>query len=443
MLTVNFKYAKEPHPNPYMGFTSFQHFNGEQLYSDVIVRPENHMTETENLECYPIPFDVPQEGRKEGFYPKADIAYFRVLWKEFEPVQGEYHYEIIEDLLSKAREHGQRILFRLLPHSTRARDDVPEWLKSLIPCPERPEGKRVKDSPTDPLFLTLFGNAIKMIGQRFDAEPLFYSIDICLPGAWGEGHKLENYADEDIRKLVDTFIESFPNTHLIAQIGLPWLVNYLNEVRLVGWRGDGCGNPDHIHNIYPQKIAQLTPDLWQKAPVSFEAYWWLTEWKRHGWDIDEIIDATLDWHISCFNAKSVPIPYEWKDKIDHWLDHMGYHLHLASVTMPETVHGSDTFKLTVTVQNLGVAPLYEDIPLVLCLKNECGSHILKTDIKPIHWLPGTTTDTINVKLPHDILPGSYDFELGILTPDGSTIAFCSDIPFDKPYYKIGVLQVYP
>ena len=280
MLTVNFKYAKELHPNPYMGFTSFQHFNGEQLYSDVIVSPENHMTETENLECYPIPLDVPQDGRKEVFYPEADIAYFRILWKEFEPVQGEYHYEIIEDLLSKAREHGQRILFRLLPHSTRARDDVPEWLKSLIPCPERPEGKRVKDSPTDPLFLTLFGNAIRMIGQRFDSEPLFYSIDICLPGAWGEGHKLENYADEDIRKLVDTFIESFPNTHLIAQIGLPWLVNYLNKVRPVGWRGDGCGNPDHLHNIYPRKIVELSPDLWKKAPVSFEVYWWLTEWKR-------------------------------------------------------------------------------------------------------------------------------------------------------------------
>lgn len=443
MQTISFKYTKELRRNPYMGFTSFQHFNDEALYSDVIVRPENHMTETENLECYPIPADVPQHGRKEGFYPEADIAYFRVLWKEIEPRQGEYCFEIIEDLLSKARLHHQRILFRLLPHSTRARDDVPDWLRQLIPCPERPQGKRVKDSPADPLFLTLFGNAIRMIGERFDADPLFYAIDICLPGAWGEGHKLENYTEEDLRKLIDTFAESFPNTHLIAQIGLPWLVNYLNEKRPVGWRGDGCGNPDHLNIIYPQKISSLSLDLWKRAPVSFEAYWWLSEWKRQGWNIDKIIEATLGWHVSCFNAKSVPIPYEWKDKVEYWLDHMGYHLHLSSITMPESVHIGDSFRMTVSVQNLGVAPLYEDIPLVLCIKNKYCSHTFITDVKPIKWLPGTTTSEIRINLPAEIKPGHYDLELGIPTPDGGAICFCSDIPFDEPYYKIGLLNILP
>ena len=49
MNTRFFRQAKEKEPNPYIGFTSFQHFNGERLYSDPIVRPENHMCETENL----------------------------------------------------------------------------------------------------------------------------------------------------------------------------------------------------------------------------------------------------------------------------------------------------------------------------------------------------------------------------------------------------------
>ena len=441
MITYHFQQTKESHQNPFMGFTSFQHFNDEPLYSDVIVRPENNMTETEDLECYPIPVDVPQDGRNEGFYPNADIAYFRVLWKDFEPNQGEYHYEIIEDLLTKARIHHQRILFRLLPHSTRAKDDVPAWLKDIIPCPERPEGKRVKDSPTDPLFLILFGRAIQMIGHRFDNDPLFYSIDICLPGAWGEGHKLENYADEDIKRLVDTFVESFPNTHLIAQIGLPWLVNYLNEKRPVGWRGDGCGDPDHLQRRYPQKISQLIPDLWKKAPVSFESYWWLGEWKRQNWNIDDIIQNTLDWHVSCFNAKSVPIPIEWKSKVEMWLSRMGYHLYLSDVSVPNYVSVGKSFLLSLTVQNLGVAPLYEDLPLILHICNDHCELTVTTDIRPINWLPGKSDSVIEVNIPSSFIPGKYYLELGILTHDGGTICFCSDIPFYKPYYRIGSLII--
>ena len=110
-------------------------------------------------------------------------------------------YKLIEDLLEQAKANEQHLIFRLLPHSTRARDDVSDWLMKLIPCQERPEGKRVKDSPTDPLFLELFENAICKIGERFDVNP-----------------------------------------------------------RL---------------------------DIWKKAPISFEAYWWLGEWKRQGWDIAE------------------------------------------------------------------------------------------------------------------------------------------------------------
>ena len=39
-IVNHFKYKPEEGQNPYIGFTSFQHFNGEKLYSDSIVRPE-------------------------------------------------------------------------------------------------------------------------------------------------------------------------------------------------------------------------------------------------------------------------------------------------------------------------------------------------------------------------------------------------------------------
>ena len=57
---------------------------------------------------------------------------------------------------------------------------------------------------------------------------------------------------------------------------------------------------------------------WMIAPVSFESYWWISEWYRQGWDIDGIIEKTLSWHVSTFNTKSFPIQYELKEKIEYW-----------------------------------------------------------------------------------------------------------------------------
>lgn len=62
-----FRIKEEENQNPYVGFMSFQHFRDEPLYSDVIVRPENNLTETKDLECYPIPDYAPQDGREEEY----------------------------------------------------------------------------------------------------------------------------------------------------------------------------------------------------------------------------------------------------------------------------------------------------------------------------------------------------------------------------------------
>ena len=129
-----FEYRIEEGQNPYIGFMSFQHFRGEKLYSDIVVKPENKLTETERVECYPVSPDAEENGREEGWYPDTSVVYIRVLWKEFEPEQGIYNYEFIENILKEAKAHKQTLIFRLMAHSTRASDDVPDWLKKLIPC---------------------------------------------------------------------------------------------------------------------------------------------------------------------------------------------------------------------------------------------------------------------------------------------------------------------
>lgn len=436
----NFSYQKEAYPNPYIGILSFQHFRGEALYSDCIVRPENNMTETENVECYPIPGYVPQNGRSEGYYPDSTMAYIRILWKEFEPERGEYNYKFIEDILAKAKAHGQSVVMRLMGHSTRACDDVPEWLKKLIPCPERPDGKRVKDSPTDPLYFELFLEAIKKLGEKFDSDPALYAFDISLPGSWGEGHKLELYSDEFIKNIVDTYVAAFPNTLLYGQSYLPEILHYANTKKVVGWRGDGLGDPHHMHDIYPPRIEKIS-DLWKTSPVAFESYWWLGEWKRKGWDIDEIIERTLEWHISSFNPKSMPIPFEWEEKTEYWLSKMGYHFVIDSFTSPEACTAGSKLTFELCTDNIGVAPIYIKHPLVINLCNESGGYVYDSGIDIRKWLPGKHTDSIEIELPESIPCGKYNVLLGICNENTPTVYFCTDAERDGGFYKLCEIMI--
>ncbi len=436
----HFNFKPEEGQNPYIGFMSFQHFRGEKLYSDSIVKPENNYTETEPFECYPIPEDVEENGREEGYYPDSSVVYIRMLWKEFEPEQGKYNYKLIEDIIAESKAHNQSLVFRLMAHSTRARDDVPEWLKSLIPCPARPDGERVKDSPTDPLFLELFCQAVRKLGERFDDDPVFDAIDISLPGSWGEGHNLHLYSPEALQKLVDTYTDVFKKTQLIGQLSRPELIHYASRVNPVGWRGDGLGHPPHTEQIYPPRIEKLS-EVWKKAPVSFEAYWWLGEWMRQGWDIDVVIEKTLEWHISSFNAKSLPIPYAWKDKVDYWISKMGYHFALDYFKYPSNAAAADVLALELGVENHGVAPIYRYIPVKIKLSNANAAFEFQTDIDMRNWLPGKITENVCITLPENMPAGEYDIEIGMYNDLNPVIYLCTDAVRNGSFYKIGRINI--
>ena len=435
----NFNYKREEGTNPYTGFMSFQHFRGEKLYSDIVVKPENKYTETERVECYPVSSDAEENGREEGWYPDSSIVYIRILWKEFEPERGVYNYAFIEKILSDARAHNQTLIFRLMAHSTRACDDVPEWLKTLADCPERPPMKRVKDSPTDPLFLDLFLEAVKALGARFDSDPVFDSIDISLPGSWGEGHKLELYPEGTLERIVDTYVDAFPNTQLLGQASRPALIKRASKYHPAGWRGDGFGSPKHIYEMYPVWVKEIE-DVWKTAPVSFEAYWWIGEWERQGWDIDDIIETSLGWHLSSFNAKSIAFPEKYKDKINDWIARMGYHYNIAEFAYPASASAGDELLFKLTVDNVGVAPIYKKLPLTVKLLGE-REYVFTTDADIRTFMPGTTATELKIALPADITPGSYKICIGIISEIAGPVTFATDAERIGDHYNVGELTV--
>ena len=365
------------------------------------------------------------------------MVYIRVLWKEFEPEEGEYNYAFIEDILKKAKENGQTVMFRMMQHSTRESDDVPDWLKEKIECPPRPQGKREKKCPTDPKFLEYFGRAIRALGERFDSDPALAFLDISLPGAWGEGSHLKYFTEEQLKSFVDIYTDSFKTTHLIGQTNAPWLVAYSNQKTSIGWRADCIGPDDSYRRLLPQ--AEQMDGVWEKGHVSFESYWWLGEWKRKGWDIDVIIERLLNWHVSTFNAKSLPIPYEWQDKIDALVDRMGYHFVIKEADV--SVSDDGKIRLAVTVDNVGVAPIYMALPLYVRLKNDTCEMTFKTDIDIRKWLPGDHTEEIEITLSDGMTSGEYKIMIGIGGDEAPSVCFATDAEQDGDFAVLTAMNI--
>ena len=438
--TLTFTPSDKTLVNPYVGFTSFQHFRGEKLYSDCITgRSGVASTETENYECYPVPEGVEEKGREQGYYPDTTVAYIRILWKEFEPKQGQYNYDFIQGILDKAKEKGQTIMFRLMPHSTCERDDVPDWLKQMMPCPARPAGMRVKDSPSDPRYLKLFGEAVKKLGERFDKDSTLDSVDVSLGGAWGEGSQA--FPQEEMEKLMDIYVKVFPNTKLLGQMANNKMLHYIGEKRPIGWRADGTGSPKHMHEIFPPRIAEQKIEFWKTAPISFESYWWISEWKRQGWDIDYIIEKTLEWHISTFNTKSFPIPYEWQDRIDNWIKRMGYRFAITELSLDDLVGKGEDLEIDFTMANLGVAPIYNKLDFNLILKNESDEYVINTNVDILKWFPGDNKESLTVTIPNQIKSGQYDLYVKIGGGDKPTVKLAMDVATYQDAYKLTTIMV--
>ncbi len=439
-MKKQFSYQVEKKQNPYVGFTSFQHFRNDELYSDLIVRPENNMTETEHVECYPVPATTEEKGRAQGYYPDCSVVYIRILWKEFEPREGEYNFAFIEDILQKARDNDQTVMFRIMQHSTRESDDVPDWLKEKIECPARPAGMRVKDCPKDPKFLEYFGRTVRAFGERFDNDPTLAFMDISLPGSWGEGSHVDWFTKEDLEKFVDIYTDVFKNTLLIGQTCIPWLVAHSNEKVSMGWRADCIGRPNLTYEMLPPKVEKMG-DIWKKGHVSFEAYWWLGEWQRQGWDLDKIINTLQSWHVSTFNAKSVPIPWEWKDKIDAWIAKMGYHFVIDEVETADTVNRGETLTVALSVDNVGVAPIYNQLPLYIRLKKQGEELTFATDVDIRRWIEGKYTETLNVQIPCEMSAGEYELQVGIGGGDLPSVVFATNAEQDGDYAVLGKVVV--
>ncbi len=425
--------------NPGIGFMTFQRFNGDKLNEGT------KWTEGYPIKYEPFDGDVTNKG-----YPQTSLAYFRVYWKFIEPKQQHYAWELIDKALATARSRGQTLLLRIAPYGTGRDNDVPDWYGAIVGQKTLPV-KKWRTDPEDPRYVKYFGGMIRELGRRYDGHRDLESVDLAIVGAWGEGAGSSLLTQHTREALVSCYTESFTKTPLLMLITDEKTNRFGLSKRDVGWRVDCLGDMggfsttwSHMNDAYPQDIINFGMcDAWQKAPVSLEVCWVMKHWLHKGWDVDHIIDESLKWHISSFNAKSSAVPEQWWPQVNRWLKRMGYRFVLRKWTHSKRVRPGGVLNFTSWWENKGVAPCYRRFPLAIRLTRGDRSLIVVTEADIRTWLPGDNLFNSRIDIPSDLAEDQYDLAIGFVDSESKKprIRLAIDGRTKDGWYPMGTLDV--
>jgi hypothetical protein len=443
MVTVRPKEMDDVLINPGIGFMTFQRFNGDRLNEGL-----------KWTEGFPIEYQEFKGNRTNANHPSTSIAYFRVYWKFVEPEPGRYRWDLLDQALITAKSRGQTLMLRIAPYGTGKDNDVPDWYRALVTGQETEQSLPIEKwrvHPENPLYLRHFGGLIRALGVRYDGHPDLELVDVSIVGAWGEGAGAERLSDATRHALLDCYLETFGQTPLVLQLQDPKATHYALARQPVGWRVDCLGDMggfsktwSHMNDYYPQTLLQTgMQDAWRRAPVTMEVCWVMQHWKNEGWDIDHIIDESLKWHISSFNAKSSAVPQEWWPQVNRWLGRMGYRFVLRKFTYPRGVRPGSQLGFTSWWDNKGVAPCYRKFPLALRLKDATRAEVLLTEADVTTWLPGDNLFDSSVTVPTNLPAGDYDLELGLLDPLSKVpkVKLAIEGRGEEGWYRLGTINV--
>lgn len=385
-------------------------------------------------------------------YPDSGVFYCGGQWKDLEPEPGQYRWDLLEEKLEKARLMGCTSVVRVAPYALRAEEDVPAWMRAK--WPEEPDYPFWRIDPNTTDYAARWTEFIRAFAAHFDGDERITSVDLTIAGAWGEGGGSEFIRPEYLDMIVSAYVDGFLKTPLQALLHDPVSVACIRRHRTkVGFRVDCLGDMggfhpgrwSHMEDYYPQNIANFhMQDAWKEAPVIFEACWHTNDWYLQGWDIDYIIDESLKWHISSYNAKGTTIPAAWKKSVERWVRKMGYRYEVHECALPRRAAAGGAMDLEMLVGNSGVAPCYHNYAPVLRLCGENLSFDLPIDTDIRKWMPDADRYIAQqMHIPEGVPKGAYMVKLGFPVPGylDKTLRLAIEGRDEEGFYPLCTVQI--
>lgn len=311
------------------------------------------------------------------------LVYADLIWREFEPQEGQYDFAAFEEenRLVFWREQGKRVVLRFVMDVPRdgVHMDIPDWLYEATRANgdhyDVAYGKGYSPDYSDPILIAAHQKVIQALGDRYGKDDFIAFIQLGSLGHWGEWHVkgdsiIRPMPGQDTRDLyVSHYMEAFPDTHLLMR--RPFAI--AKEAHL-GLYNDMTGDPDATERWlawiaeggeYSQtgELSALAamPAGWHLAPIGGEQTGSLSEEVLYRDDLDRTLDLLRDSHTTFIGPGG---PYDLSPEnslqagLDKVLSTIGYRFYVSELNMPRQVVAGMRISGKLVVANDGIAPFY-------------------------------------------------------------------------------------
>jgi hypothetical protein len=424
---------------------------------------------------------------KSPYYEKysqpCSMLYARVFWAQVEPKKNQFNWRDFEREWNFDKAVGnKKIILRVVldnpgEHLPGLNKDIPEWLYKEIQgsgtfynteaLGDASFGDGFSPDYTNPVLIREHQRFIAALGSRYNSDPRIAFIQIGSLGHWGEWHTWPEETGEfppyEIAERYAThYTKAFPDKLLLFRRPLQYhagkpLLGLYNDV--IG-DGNPWATPGWLTMIAKGYTSEwdgtshppLTSRWWQKAPSGGElashdegVLHWL-QGDNFKTTLQQIKDSHTSW-VGPSSPGKMLSSREYQAPIDELVKIMGYRFVITGVTYNSWIKAGATLRITLHIDNQGVAPFYYNWPLEISLSQDeqpaVFYHMRKIDIR--RWLPGKHEVKTPVIIPPDLESGSYFIWIAILDPNTNKPAV--DFAIDKSLrrtdgrYGIGRVEI--
>jgi len=461
---------KTPLDNPHKGWYLHYYDNGITKYFDA-----------ENPEDYLMDF------------PCFNHVYLRLGWCYLEPEEGQYNWEMLDEVIRRWWAKGRKVTFRVSCKETGSDQAfaTPKWVFEKAGA--KGEYTTMYGSESfepdygDPIFLEKLENFMQALAARYDGAPFLEFVDIGSFGEWGECHT-EGSSDrawpiEVMKEHVDIHTRAFKKTTVLGNYDMVCLrrtydgteeeiQDYMVAEGLGNRIDSGCvGFYSDRYGLSSNHTPWLFEPYWRTKPIDLEFCHYTYTPASPNWDNGyRMIAAAHEIHPTFAGFHGYA--RKWLGDNAHFAEVygnlIGYWYFLQTVYLPETIGAGQRLAMGAVWENRGSAPAYTRYKLYLKLVNpKTGEsdliNLREADCRK--WLPIEPSEEMySIRPRKDLTPGTYDACIGLFEeidyetplPEGYTWPECEKFEFpgrpiklalrkelacDDGFYRVGSINV--
>lgn len=392
----------------------------------------------------PSPLDNPLKGYAAyseptfTHYLPSQMAFVEVPWKEIEPQEGKYRFDLLDEHFNTPLAKGKDIVLRIWLDYPNQPLGVPTWLvnQGLKLTSYTDFGGGKSPDYEDPDLKKGLSRLVAALGKKYGDLNRVKVVQLGLLGHWGEWHdypRTELFASDSTQRFViDLLRKAFPQTQLEARNpaysschradlgfhddmipddtlpGEDW--HFLPSLQSNGQAGNWKANIAGGEMVPGAAVRYLTTDFEMlKQAIKLCHFSWIGP------------------YCPAIEASSDPV---YKSHSNEIVQLLGYTFRLTKGTIPDSITSGQQASIELDGENVGVAPFYYPWPIHLALISEDGKvateKVVVGDIRT--WQPGS----FNLKATTTWTAAAGTYSLGIQISDpanrSSFIKFANTLP---------------